>query len=93
MRDIVCHPGYHVPDADSKNYLLDDLSHLFSRNGARIRDHNLPAKTVNDECVSGNRLIEEELPHDVETLSTKADCLFETFLLYALGQPGTFACP
>lgn len=55
--------------------MLDDVSALFPRNKARLRDHDLPEKIGNSESVSGNRLIEEELSYDPHQLMVDADIL------------------
>jgi hypothetical protein len=73
LRDIIGNPEFQVPDTDLRNYLLDDLSALFSRNGARLRDHSLPEKTNSSEGAYGNRLIEEELAYDAHQLMSDAE--------------------
>jgi len=52
---------YFVPDKDLRDYLLDDLTELFLKNGSRIGDFNLPKKSSASHSISGNRLIDEEL--------------------------------
>lgn len=63
FRDALNNSGYELSDISLRNYLLDKLSNLFLKNGSRIRDHDLPKRTVPLECASGNRLIEEELAY------------------------------
>jgi hypothetical protein len=72
FRDSLGNTEYQISDTDLKNYLLDDLSSLFSKHGVRMRDHDLPQRTDRSECASGNRLIEEELSYDVDQLMSEA---------------------
>ncbi|XP_066316197.1 uncharacterized protein [Miscanthus floridulus] len=72
FRELV---GYQVPDIELRNHLLDELSSLFSRNWARMRDHNLPEMTTHLESASGNRLIQEELSYCTDQLMGEAENL------------------
>jgi len=72
FRDLIGNAQYQLSDAELKNCLLDDLLSLFSRNGARMRDHNLPERTTNLEPACGNRLIQEELSYNIEQLMGEA---------------------
>lgn len=39
-------PSYIVPSSDLRDHLLDELSTLFAKSGARISDFNLLAKSA-----------------------------------------------
>jgi chromosomal replication initiation ATPase DnaA len=75
FRELVGNPGYQVPDIELRNHLLDELSSLFSRNGTRMRDHNLPEMTTHLESASGNRLIQEEHSYCADQLMGEAENL------------------
>jgi hypothetical protein len=75
FRESIGNNRYHISDVELRNYLLDDLSELFSMKGARIRDHALPHRTGESEVCLGNRLIEEELSCDMNALLCEADAL------------------
>ncbi|KAJ1262208.1 hypothetical protein BS78_09G089200 [Paspalum vaginatum] len=68
FQDLIGNRQYRLPDADLRDSVLDELSSLFARNGARIRDHNLPQRLGLDHFSSGNRLIQEELSYDIPQL-------------------------
>jgi hypothetical protein len=75
FRELIGSTQYQISDADLKNHLLDELSDLFTRNGARMRDRNLPQMTVNLESAFGNRLIQEELLYSTDQLMGEAEDL------------------
>ena len=75
FRELVGNTEYQVPDIELRNHLLDELSSLFSRNWARMRDHNLPEMTTHLESASGNRLIQEELSYCTDQLMGEAENL------------------
>jgi hypothetical protein len=75
FRELVGNPGYQVTDIELRNHLLDELSSLFSRNGTRMRDHNLPEMTTHLESASGNRLIQEEYSYCADQLMGEAENL------------------
>jgi hypothetical protein len=77
FRESIGNNRYHISDVELRNYLLDDLSELFSMKGARIRDHALPHRTGESEVCLGNRLIEEELSCDMNALLCEADALVQ----------------
>ena len=72
LRDTLGNPGYELSETEVKDYLLDELSTLFSKNRARMRDCNLPEKSKDSGCSFGNRLIEHELSYDVSLLMAEA---------------------
>jgi hypothetical protein len=59
-RDMIGDPNYSLPDSRTRDYLLDELSTLFSQSGRDIADFNLPSKTHADYPALYNRLVEEE---------------------------------
>ncbi|WVZ63152.1 hypothetical protein U9M48_012810 [Paspalum notatum var. saurae] len=68
FQDLIGNGQYRVPETDLKDFLLDELSVLFARNGARIKDHNLPSRLDTNQHTCSNRLIQEELSYDVPQL-------------------------
>ncbi|KAJ1257095.1 hypothetical protein BS78_K223300 [Paspalum vaginatum] len=68
FQDLIGNRQYRLPDADLRDSVLDELSSLFARNGARIRDQNLPQRLGLDHFSSGNRFIQEELSYDIPQL-------------------------
>ncbi|CAD6205364.1 unnamed protein product [Miscanthus lutarioriparius] len=44
-RDMIGDPNYVLPDSVARDYLLDELSTLFSQSGRNIADFSLPPKT------------------------------------------------
>jgi hypothetical protein len=62
-RDMIGDPNYSLPDSRTRDYLLDELSTLFSQSGRDIADFNLPPKTHADYPALYNRLVEEELSY------------------------------
>ncbi|KAJ1280345.1 hypothetical protein BS78_04G224900 [Paspalum vaginatum] len=75
VRNAMDNTQYQMPDTQLKDYLLDDLSELFARNGGRMRDHNLPAKSDMSQISCSNRLIEQELSYDSSSLLVESDRL------------------
>ena len=75
FRETIGNSKYIIPDHDLRNYLLDDLSTLFLKNGSRIRDHNLPQITGSSGCTYGNRLIEEEMSYNTSELLLESEQL------------------
>ena len=61
FRETIGNPAFYLPKKDLKDFLLDDLSELFLKNGSRIEDFNLPKKIGSSHRNSGNRLVDEEL--------------------------------
>ncbi|CAD6243026.1 unnamed protein product [Miscanthus lutarioriparius] len=45
FREIIGNNQYQIPDVELRNHLIDDFASIFSSNGARIRDRNLPQKS------------------------------------------------
>uniref|UniRef100_A0A0A9DV49 ATP-dependent DNA helicase n=1 Tax=Arundo donax TaxID=35708 RepID=A0A0A9DV49_ARUDO len=78
FREIIGNPNHQIPDNDLKNYLLDDLSILFSKNGGRIRDNNLPHVSDSTQSSYGNRLVEEELSYDTAELLLESEQLMSS---------------
>ena len=64
--------SYTIPESTVKDFLLDDLTTLFARNGGNIRDHNIPTRSNPCSASRGNRLIEEELSYDAGDLLLKS---------------------
>ena len=67
-RDMIGDPNYVLPDSVARDYLLDELSTLFSQSGRNIADFNLPPKTHAEYPVQHNRLVEEELSYPADPL-------------------------
>lgn len=74
FREIIGNNQYQIPDVELRNHLIDDFASIFSSNGARIRDRNLPQKSNASEYNSGNRLI-EELLYNCEKLKHEANII------------------
>ncbi|KAJ1279261.1 hypothetical protein BS78_04G142100 [Paspalum vaginatum] len=68
FQDLTGNRQYRLPDAELRDCVLDELSLLFARNGARIKDHSLPLRSSPAEFAHGNRLIQEELSYDITQL-------------------------
>jgi hypothetical protein len=68
FRDIIGDPNYQMPDANTRDYLLEELASIFAENGSSIRDFNLPERTENSYSVSYNRLVDEELSYPIDPL-------------------------
>lgn len=73
FRDIIGCRSYEIPETDLRDYLLDDLTNLFAKNGAKIRDYNLPHRSNPSQTICGNRLIQEELSYDLEDLLSQSE--------------------
>ncbi|XP_066360990.1 uncharacterized protein [Miscanthus floridulus] len=67
-RDMIGDPNYVLPDSVARDYLLDELSTLFSQSGRNIADFNLPPKTHAEYPVQNNQLVEEELSYPSDPL-------------------------
>ncbi|WVZ99087.1 hypothetical protein U9M48_044437, partial [Paspalum notatum var. saurae] len=67
-QDVIGNRQYKLPDIELRDCVLDELSLLFSRNGARIKDHSLPPRSNLTQFPPGNRLMQEELSYDVPQL-------------------------
>ena len=67
-RDMIGDPSYQLPDSMARDYLLDELSALFSQSGKNITDFNLPPKTHAAYPILHNRFVEEELSHPLDPL-------------------------
>lgn len=72
------HTSYIIPDPTFKDFLLDDLTSLFARNGGNIREHSIPSRNNLPVFPSGNRLIEEELYYDAADLLIKLEDMITT---------------
>ncbi|KAJ1264872.1 hypothetical protein BS78_08G035200 [Paspalum vaginatum] len=68
FQDLTGNRQYRLPDAELRDCVLDELSLLFARNGARIKDHALALRSSPAEFAHGNRLIQEELSYDITHL-------------------------
>lgn len=73
FKNITNNSRYELSESRLKDYLLDDLEILFARNGSRMRDYNLPQKTVPSQQLHGNRLIQEELAYDLTGLLCESE--------------------
>jgi len=67
-RDMIGDPNYVLADSVARDYLLDELSTLFSQSGRNIAEFSLPPKTHAEYPVQHNRLVEEELSYPVDPL-------------------------
>ncbi|KAJ1266692.1 hypothetical protein BS78_08G171500 [Paspalum vaginatum] len=68
FQDVIGNRQYRLPDVELRDCVLDDLSLLFARNGARMKDHALPPRSNPVQFGYGNRLIQEELSYDTARL-------------------------
>jgi len=68
FRDIIGDPNYQMPEANARDYLLEELASIFVQNGRNIREFNLPEKTGDSYSASYNRLIDEELSYAPDPL-------------------------
>jgi len=73
FRENINNKSYTIPESTLKDFLLDDLTTLFARNGGNIRDHNIPTRSNPCSTSRGNRLIEEELSYDAGDLLLKSE--------------------
>ena len=67
-RDMIGDPNYVLADSVARDYLLDELSTLFSQSGRNIAEFSLPPKTHADYPAQNNRLVEEELSYPADPL-------------------------
>ena len=67
-RDMIGDPNYVLADSVARDYLLDELSTLFSQSGRNIAEFSLPPKTHAEYPVQNNRLVEEELSYPADPL-------------------------
>ncbi|KAG2570766.1 hypothetical protein PVAP13_7KG031309 [Panicum virgatum] len=75
FRETIGNPAFYLPEKDLKDFLLDDLSELFLKNGSRIEDFNLPKKIGSSHRSSGNRLVDEELSYNTSELLLESETL------------------
>ena len=73
LRENINNKSYTIPDSTLRDFLLDDLTTLFARNGGNIRDHNIPTRNNPSSSFRGNRLIQEELNYDAADLLIKSE--------------------
>ena len=73
LRENISNKSYTIPDSTLRDFLLDDLTILFARNGGNIRDYNIPTRNNPSSVFRGNRLIEEELSYDAADLLIKSE--------------------
>ncbi|XP_066374720.1 uncharacterized protein [Miscanthus floridulus] len=67
-RDMIGDPNYVLADSVARDYLLDELSTLFSQSGRNITEFSLPPKTHADYPAQNNHLVEEELSYPADPL-------------------------
>jgi hypothetical protein len=75
VRQTINHQQYQMSDTDLQNEVLRNLSTLFDRQGRSISKFNLPRNTVHSSQESINRLFEEELNYDANTLADESQRL------------------
>ena len=75
FRETIGNPAFYLPEKDLKDFLLDDLSELFLKNGSRIEDFNLPKKIGSSHRSSGNCLVDEELSYNTSELLLESETL------------------
>jgi hypothetical protein len=63
---------YSITEIELRNMLIEELTLLFSRNGAKISSYNIPAISRRSENHGINNLIEEERSYDILELTQKA---------------------
>jgi hypothetical protein len=66
---------YQMPNTDLRDQVLTNLSALFERRGRTINEFNLPRATVYSSQESVNRLFDEELNYDADTLAIESQRL------------------
>jgi RecG-like helicase len=67
---------YKMPETEVLNMLIEELSLLFARNGAKITSYNLYYVNRRSENRDFNSLIDEETSYDIEDLTNKSLELF-----------------
>jgi hypothetical protein len=72
MRRVLNHPTYQMSDNDLGDHLLDTLGDLLNRRGCNINDFNLPRKSAIGTVDSSNRLFDEELSCNAESLMSES---------------------
>ena len=75
FRETIGNPAFYLPEKDLKDFLLDDLSELFLKNGSRIEDFNLPKKIGSSHRSFGNRLVDEEISYNTSELLLESETL------------------
>jgi hypothetical protein len=73
MRQKLNHQGYQIPDPDLQNEVLRNLSDLFDKQGRSISTFNLPRVSEQSSQESINRLLDEELSYDANTLAAESE--------------------
>jgi hypothetical protein len=69
VRQTINHHQYQMPNTDLRNEVLRNLGTLFERRGRSINEFNLPRSVIYSSQESINRLFEEELNYDADTLT------------------------
>ena len=64
---------YHPTDTELQDLLSQELEDILSKNGANIKNYNLPHKSNTHNAYSVNRLIQEEMAYDTESLEEEAN--------------------
>lgn len=68
------HPMIYNPtDTELQDLLLQELEEILSKNGANIKNYNLPRRSNTCNTYSMNRLIQEEMDYDTESLEEEAN--------------------
>jgi hypothetical protein len=75
MRRTLQHQEYVMLDVDLRDQLLQVLGVLFDKRGRSINEFNLPRESVPSLQDSINRLFDEELNYDANSLMSEADKL------------------
>lgn len=77
LRRSTHNPSYIIPDCDLRDHLIDELSTLFTKNGATISSYNLPKKNSTNTSIFSNTMIDDELASNTSDLATSSHILYE----------------
>jgi type IV secretory pathway ATPase VirB11/archaellum biosynthesis ATPase len=78
---------YNPTDTELQDLLLQELEEILSKNGANIKNYNLPRRSNTCNTYSMNRLIQEEMDYDTESLEEEANM---SYLRLNEGQKDAF---
>jgi len=71
------YPIIHSPnEKELQDLLLDELEHIFSKNGINMYNYNLPQKSTQYTLDTNNQLIQEELNYDCNKLEEESNIMY-----------------
>lgn len=71
------HPIKYIPtEIELQDLLIEELEDIFSKNGVKINNFNLPKKSITYTSDTTNKLIQEEINYDIDYLEQEANKLY-----------------